>query len=57
MHDRELEILMSLLAQCRELLKSSDPLMVSQYRHLYGRITALIAEKGGDAHGDTHGES
>ena len=57
MHDRELEILMSMLAQCRELLKSSDPLMVSQYQHLYGRVTALIAEKGGDAGTDTAGES
>lgn len=48
MNERELEILMSMLALARELQESRDPLMLSQYRHLYGRITALVAEKGGD---------
>ena len=48
MTERELDILMSMLSLSRELLLSRDPLMLSQYRHLHGRITALIAEKGGD---------
>lgn len=48
MNERELQILMSMLSLARELIESRDPLMLSQYRHLYGRITALIAEKGGD---------
>lgn len=48
MNERELDLLISMLSLARELLESRDPLMVSQYRHLHGRITALIAEKGGD---------
>lgn len=45
MRDAELDILKAMRAQARALLSSEDPLMASQYRHLYGRITALIAVK------------
>ena len=40
---RELQILIGMLAEARQLLESDDPLMHSQYQLLHGRITALIA--------------
>jgi hypothetical protein len=46
--DPELAILVGLRDAAMPLLASDDPLMASQYRHLFGRITALIAAKGGD---------
>ena len=39
----ELRILHSLAAQAAELMQTNDALMAGQYRHLQGRITALIA--------------
>lgn len=46
MQDAELDILIAMRDQAERLLRSDDLLMVSQYRHLHGRITALIAAKG-----------
>ncbi|HSD43454.1 MAG TPA: hypothetical protein VLD36_16505 [Burkholderiales bacterium] len=43
--DDELRILETLRREAEQLLASPDPLMRSQYQHLYGRITALIAIK------------
>ncbi len=47
-HDQELQVLRDLRERAEILLRSEDPLMASQYRHLYGRITALIAQKCND---------
>jgi hypothetical protein len=47
--DDEMRILEALRREAERLLASPDPLMRSQYAHLYGRITALIAAKGSDA--------
>jgi len=49
--DEEMRILETLRREAEKLLASPDPLMRSQYRHLYGRITALIAVKACDAPG------
>ena len=46
--DDEMRILEGLRREAEKLLASPDPLMRSQYAHLYGRITAMIAAKGGD---------
>jgi len=43
--DDEMRILETLRREAEKLLASPDPLMRSQYQHLYGRITALIAVK------------
>ncbi len=43
--DDEMRILETLRREAEPLLASPDPLMRSQYQHLYGRITALIAVK------------
>jgi hypothetical protein len=43
--DDEMLILDTLRREAEKLLASPDPLMRSQYQHLYGRITALIAAK------------
>ena len=43
--DEEMRILEALRREAVKLLASPDPLMRSQYQHLYGRITALIAVK------------
>ena len=43
--DDEARILETLRREAEKLLASPDPLMRSQYQHLYGRITALIAER------------
>jgi hypothetical protein len=43
--DDELRVLETLRREAERLLASPDPLMRSQYQHLYGRITALIAIK------------
>ena len=43
--DDETRILETLRREAERLLASPDPLMRSQYQHLYGRITALIAER------------
>lgn len=43
--DDETKILETLRREAERLLASPDPLMRSQYRHLYGRITALIAAR------------
>ena len=43
--DDEMRILETLRRDAERLLASPDPLMRSQYEHLYGRITALIAAK------------
>ena len=43
--DDETEILETLRREAEKLLASADPLRRSQYQHLYGRITALIAER------------
>ena len=47
--DEEMRILEGLRREAEKLLASPDPLMRSQYQHLYGRITALIAAKACDA--------
>ncbi len=39
----ELALLRRIETQARALLDSPDALMSGQYRHLHGRITALIA--------------
>jgi len=43
--DDETRILETLRCEAEKLLASTDPLMRSQYQHLYGRITAVIAER------------
>ena len=43
--DEETRILETLRCEAEKLLASTDPLMRSQYQHLYGRITAVIAER------------
>lgn len=43
--DDESRILETLRREAEKLLASADPLMRSQYQHLYGRITALIAAR------------
>ena len=43
--DDEMRLLETLRGEAEKLLASPDPLMRSQYQHLYGRITALIAVK------------
>jgi hypothetical protein len=43
--DDETRILETLRCETEKLLASADPLMRSQYQHLYGRITAVIAER------------
>ena len=43
--DDESRILEALRREAEKLLASPDPLMRSQYQHLYGRITALIAAR------------
>jgi hypothetical protein len=43
--DEEMQILETLRREAEKLLESRDPLMRSQYEHLHGRITALIAAK------------
>lgn len=43
--DDETRILETLRCEAEKLLASADPLMRSQYQHLYGRITAVIAER------------
>jgi hypothetical protein len=43
--DDEMRILETLRREAERLLASTDQLMRSQYQHLYGRITALIAVK------------
>ena len=43
--DDETRILERLRCETERLLASADPLMRSQYQHLYGRITAVIAER------------
>jgi hypothetical protein len=43
--DDEMRVLETLRREAETLLASPDPLMRSQYQHLYGRITALIAVK------------
>jgi len=43
--DDETRILERLRCETEKLLASADPLMRSQYQHLYGRITAVIAER------------
>lgn len=47
--DDEARILDTLRREAEKLLASPDPLMRSQYQHLYGRITALIAARAGAA--------
>ena len=47
--DDEMRILETLRREAEKLLASPDPLMRSQYQHLHGRITALIAAKACDA--------
>ena len=47
--DEEMRILEALRRETEKLLASPDPLMRSQYEHLYGRITALIAVKSCEA--------
>jgi hypothetical protein len=41
--DDEMRTLETLRREAEKLLASADPLMRSQYLHLHGRITALIA--------------
>ena len=43
--DDETRILETLRREAEKLLASTDPLMRSQYQHLYGRIAAVIAER------------
>jgi hypothetical protein len=31
-----------MLADCDDLCRTGDPLLAGQYRHLYGRIAALL---------------
>lgn len=39
---REYRILKRMLADCDDLCRTGDPLLAGQYRHLYGRIAALL---------------
>jgi hypothetical protein len=42
----EVALLREIEARVRRLLDSADPLMRGQYRHLRGRVSALLAIKG-----------
>ncbi|MFO1361965.1 MAG: hypothetical protein U1F45_05730 [Burkholderiales bacterium] len=48
----EARILETLRREAERLLASPDALMRSQYQHLYGRITALIAARASAAQPD-----
>jgi hypothetical protein len=39
---REHRILKRMLADCEDLCRTGDPLLAGQYRHLHGRIAALL---------------
>jgi hypothetical protein len=41
---REYRILKRMLADCDDLCRTGDPLLAGQYRHLHGRIAALLEQ-------------
>ncbi|MGE0715912.1 MAG: hypothetical protein AB7P02_10750 [Alphaproteobacteria bacterium] len=44
--EREIALLREIEERAAILVESTDPLMQGQYRHLLGRVTAMLAVKG-----------